>query len=382
MKKTAIFFVIITIFSLLILEKCSIANLSTADIFRPKAYENLKGLQDNVQSSSYEIVTVAGDFPILFDSIKNEFYLKNYKGLTKIDAQGNIMFSTDLSNEKYTSVSSFENFSPYVFTGNGVYDFSGNKLKYFTFSKILNAKNEINDSDFKSIFEKYYQDAELVIYERGIGDEFSMCFKINNQWILLFSQKGDYRFTHQLSSENDDIIGQIDFEKFPAKFSNKRLMVLKDNKHSIYSTEQIGQKIDDEYLNTYYTQILKERKLNYQTTNEIKIVSLKKDSYYSSGGFLNLPDWFTPSFLNTAYFQVTYNNDKLFFKEKAVKYFSDAKCKNNMYLYELPKNLRKNTKVAFLDYDLNLGGYRNDSTGMTDPIIKNTGIYMIRLKGK
>jgi hypothetical protein len=53
-----------------------------------------------------------------------------------------------------------------------------------------------------------------------------------------------------------------------------------------------------------------------------------------------------------------------------------------MYLYELPKNLRKNTKVAFLDYDLNLGGYRNDSTGMTDPIIKNTGIYMIRLKGK
>lgn len=383
MKRTTIMLVILVIFIVMFIEKCSLVNLSTADIFRPKAYKNFKGLPDTIQSPGYEIVSVPGDFPILFDSIKKEFYLSNDKGLTKIDAHGNIMFSEDLQKEKYTSVFDFANFSPYVFAENGVYDFSGNQLRYTVFSEIHNVKNEISDSDFKSLFEKYYRDAEIVIYEtsRNVDSErdcFPMYFKIKNQWILLFSQKGDYRFTHQLSSDNNDVIGQIDFENFPAKFSDKRLIVLKDYKNGIYSTKQVGTKIDDKYLDTYYTQIVKERKLNYVTSNKFKLLSYKKESYYYTGGYWDLPDWVSPSFINTAYFQLTYNNEKLFFKEKAIKYYIDAKCKNDLYLYELPVNFRKNTKIAFMDYNLDIGGHINDSTGVVDPIIKNTGLYIIR----
>lgn len=375
--------VIAVIFILLFIEKCSLVNLSTADIFRPKTYQNFKGLQDTVQSGGYEIVPIEGDFPILFDSIKSEFYIANNRGLTKIDAQGNILFSADLLKEKNTSVFDFANFSPYVFTEKGVYDFSGNELKYEAFSKILNVENELSDSNFKALFEKYYQEAELVLYgtDRNIDfnrDCLPMYFKIKNQWVLLFSQKGDHRFTHQLSLDADDIIGQIDFENFPAKFSDKRLMVLKDHKNGIYSTQQVGIKIDDKYLETYFTQILKEQKLNYRTAHKFELLSHKKESYYYTGSYWNLPKWVAPSFLNTAYFELLYYKERLFFKEKVIKHFSNFKCKNELYLYEVPVNLRKKTKVAFIDYDLNIGGYVNDSTGIVDPIIKNAGLYMVR----
>ena len=134
-KKAIVTITILTIFTLLFIEKCSLINLSTADIFRPKSYKNFKGLLDTVQSKNYEIVLIDGDFPILYDSIKNEFYLSNKNGLTKIDANGNILFKANLSAEKYTTVFDFENFTPYVFTDRGVYDFTGDNLKYIPRSR-------------------------------------------------------------------------------------------------------------------------------------------------------------------------------------------------------------------------------------------------------
>jgi hypothetical protein len=387
MEKSIIVIVILVIFILLFIEKCSLINLSTADIFRPKFYNDFKSLQDTVQSENYEIVRVDGEFPILFDSTKNEFYLAKGKGLTKIDSKGNVIFSADLSNEGYNSVFDFANFIPYVFAEGGVYDFSENKLSFFKFSQKLNAENEVSDKDFKSFFEKFYQDAELVVYEtdRNTDDRklnHPMYFKVKEEWILLFSQKGDNRFTHQRSSEDNDIIGQIDFENFPSKFANKRLVVLKDAKQGVYLTKQIGQKIDDEYLKNYYTQILNEQKLDYQTTNCISMLSRKKDDYYFTGSYLDLPNWVRPSFINTAYFELMYYGEKLFFKEKAIKYNSDSQCKDGLYLYELPKNMRKSTRVAFLHYDLDVGGFYDANTGIAEPIIKNTGLYMIRPKSK
>ncbi|WP_289659847.1 hypothetical protein [Flavobacterium panacagri] len=338
------------------------------------------------QSKNYEILPVTGSFPILFDSISNEYYLSNNQGLTKYNHLGNVIISDDLAKEKYTSVFDFVNFIPYVFAEKGVYDFSGKKLVYTEFSQILNSKNEIKDSDFKILFEKYYKDAEMAVYDTNrnfdyLAENYPMYFKIKNNWILLFSQKGDYRFTHSGSNDaENDTIGQIDFLNFPAKFAGKRLIVLKNQKNGIYSTKQIGEKIDDDYLKMYSTQLLKEQKFNYQSSNSIELLSRKKDEYYFTGSYFDLPEWFSPSFINTAYYQVTYNNENLFFKEKAIKYFKDSKCKNDLYLYELPKHLRTKSKVAFLDYAINIGGYRNDSTDIVEPIIKNGGLYILKPK--
>jgi hypothetical protein len=386
MKKTIYFLIISTLLLLLFLDRCTTHNISTNDFFKPKWYKNFKSLIGKPQSKNYEILPLKGTFPILYDSINNDYYVSNYQGLTKYNYLGNIIISDDLAKEKYTSVFDFANFIPYVFAENGVYDFSGKKLVYTKFSQILNSQNEIKDADFKILFEKYYNDAEMVVYDTNrnfdyLAENYPMYFKIKNNWILLFSQKGDTRFTHSGSNEiENDTIGQIDFLNFPAKFADKRLIVLKDPKSGIYSTQQLGKKIDDDYLTRYSSQLLKEQKFDYQSSNSIQLLSRKKDEYYFTGSFFDFPDWVSPSFINTAYYQVTYNNESLFFKEKAVKYFKDFKCKNDLYLYELPKHLRTKSKVAFLDYAINIGGYTNDSTGIVEPIIKNGGLYILRQK--
>lgn len=371
---------------LFFVDRCTTINLTTSNIFRNKYYDNFKELSNNPQCKSYEIIPARGTFPILYDSIKNEFYLKNSQGLTKYDAFGNVLISNDLEKEKYTSAFDFANFIPYIFAENGVYDFSGKELVYSAFSKVFNSKNEIGNEDFKSIFEKYYDDAELVVYDtdRNIESDrecYPMYFKIKDQWILLFSQKGDDRFTHLNNGiMESDTIGQIDFKNNPAKFSNKRLIFLKDYKNKTYSSEKTREDINDQYLDTYFGQILKERKLDYKTNDLIKMLSYKKESYYSGGNFFNLPSWITPSFINKAYFKLSYHNENLFFRAKAIKYFNDSKFQNNLFLYELPQNLRKKTDVAFLDYNFNLDEYVNGHISSVDPKIINTGLYLIRKK--
>lgn len=376
-----IILIIAFILILLFIEKCSLINLSTADAFKPNQIKNSPSLVGTIQSESYEIVPLEGNYPILFDSVKNEFYFTNKKGLTKIDAQGNIILSADLNTEHYTSVSTFENYTPYVFAVNGVYDFSGNELVYTKYSKILNTENEMNNTLYKSTFEQYYDDAEIVVYE-GDGyvdlevSGYPMYFKINKEWIQLYAQKRNYKFSNIPSSDMDHIIGQIDLKNFPAKFADKRLQVLKDNENGIYSTRIL---VDDQYLNTFYTEILKEQKFYYNSNNKIKMVSYKKDEYLLGGGYFYKPDWVFPSFINTAYFELTFNNEKLYFKEKAIKHFFEFNYIYDLYLFELPKN-KSNIKVAFLDYDLSIGGYTNNSTDEYEPRIKNTGLYLVRPK--
>ncbi|KFC20633.1 hypothetical protein [Chryseobacterium sp. FH1] len=389
MKKSGIVVIVILVLVLLFVDRCTTINLTTADIFRPSTYDDFKELPKRPQSKNYEIVPAKGTFPILYNPSSNEFYLRNGQGLTKYDALGNVMISNDLKAEEFTSVFDFLNFVPYVFAKNGVYDYSGKRLIYNKFSKIVNSENELNDKDFKSIFETNYRNADLVIYDNNRNVKrkrecFPMYFKIKDDWILMFSQKGDYRFSHQQNGEiENDTIGQVDFIGFPAKFSRQRLTVLKDAENGIFSISQLGMEaISDKYLDTYYTQILKERKEDYRTDDKFKLLSYKKDEYYSSGNFFNLPSWVAPSFMLTGFFRLTYQNENLYFTEKALKLNGDGKVKNDLSIYELPKKFRTKSKVAFLLYSLNVGGYTNDSTNVVEPIIKNAGLYLVKPKRK
>lgn len=387
MKKPIIIILIVCITVLFFVDRCTTVNLTTADIFRPESYDHFKNLTHKPQSKSYEIIPAKGSFPVLYDSVNNVFYIRNGQGLTKYDAVGNVIISNDLSKEKYTSTFDFANFVPYVFAQNGIYDFSGKTLFYSKFSQVLNAENELSDQDFKSIFETNYRNADLVIYDtnRNVDSEKDcqpMYFKIKNEWILMFSQKGDYRFSHQGSNDvKNDTIGQIDFLGFPSKFADKRLMVLKDSKNAIFSIRQMGKEdITDDYLNTYYTQILKERKTDYSTNDNVKLLSRRKDDYYFTGNPFGLPDWVSPSFMNTGFFRLNYRGENMYFTEKAVKMSSDSKVQNDFYIYELPQKYRAKSKLAFLHYSLDVGGYMNDSTQVVEPIIRNAGLYLIKPK--
>lgn len=387
MKKTVVIIIVLSILALVFVDRCTTANLTTADVFRPSFYDDFNELPNKPQSKNYEIIPVKGTFPILFDDSRSEFYVKNGQGFTKYDNNGNIIVSNDLSKEKYTSMFDFANFVPYVFAENGVYDYTGKDVTYSKFSKIINAKNEIRGQNFKSLFETNYRDAKLVIYDTDRNlesgrDCYPMYFQIDGQWTLMFSQKDDFQFSHLGADDiKNDTIGQIDYLGFPAKLSDKRLMVLKDVKNEIYSINQMGkEKVTDKYLATYYTQILKEKSMDYHSDNHIKLLAHKKDEYYSTGNPFDMPQWISPSFINTGYFELFYNGEKINFIEKAVKINGEKKIQNDMFLYELPKNLRSKSKIAFLYYGLDIGGYRNETTDSVEPIIKNAGLYLVRKK--
>ncbi|PKB44897.1 hypothetical protein AX016_3129 [Cellulophaga sp. RHA19] len=343
-----------------------------------KKLENFKILTsslERVRSKNYEITPIKGTLPILYDSIKNQFYLKNEKGLTKLDNQGNVMFSDDLSNEKsYISTLDYNNFIPFVFTSKGVYDFSGKELIFMPFEEKFNIKSELSNSNFKSIFEENYNSADLVIYGNEIEDEtaqFRIYFRVDKKWILLLSQKGDYnQFRYpETFKKNANTTAQIDYSKFSSKFSNKKLIALKDNQRGLYSAKE-----RDRNLNNYSTVVLKESKLDYKTTNELKMVAIKNKSYYG------LPAWMNHTFFKLAYFELNYENEQLFFKGNTFKYnlVSNEITNKDFYLFELPKNMRDNTKVAFLDIKKYTGVEVDPRTNYLEPQIENTGIFIIK----
>ncbi|MDO6492446.1 MULTISPECIES: hypothetical protein [unclassified Cellulophaga] len=343
-----------------------------------KKLENFKILTssiERVRSKNYEITPIKGTLPILYDTIKNQFYLKNEKGLTKLDNQGNVMFSDDLSNEKsYISTLDYNNFVPFVFTSKGVYDFSGKELIFMPFEEKFNIKSELSNSNFKSIFEENYNSADLVIYGNEIEDEtaqFRIYFRVDKKWILLLSQKGDYnQFRYpETFKKNANTTAQIDYSKFSSKFSNKKLIALKDNQRGLYSAKE-----RDRNLNNYSTVVLKESKLDYKTTNELKMVAIKNKSYYG------LPAWMNHTFFKLAYFELNYENEQLFFKGNTFKYnlVSNEITNKDFYLFELPKNMRDKTKVAFLDIKKYTGVEVDPRTNYLEPQIENTGIFIIK----
>ena len=150
---------------LLFVDKCTPTNISTSDIFRKQALNRAPKFGASISFNSYKIEKIDADLPILYDSINNSFYLRNKNGLTKIDGNGNAIISKPLTTEKQTSTSDFINYLPYVFSLNGIYDYTGNLCQFRAFKNTINTKQDMDDSSFKTTFENLYKTAEMVVYD-------------------------------------------------------------------------------------------------------------------------------------------------------------------------------------------------------------------------
>lgn len=342
--------IVLVIAVVLFMDRCTPVDISTADIFRSNRVNTSPSFNGSMVYKEYEIVPIQGSLPVLFDSVNRVFYLRNGNGLTKIDSRGKVLLSDSLAQEKVTSVFHFNNFIPFVFTNKGVYDFSAEQVEYQDIAEVYNENNELSDKAFKTLFQQLYSNSEMVVYEHDNlldnTERYPMYFYMNNQWTLLYSQEGEYRFSHlNYGNLEKTIIGQIDFESFPAKFNNRKLIVLKDEKRKIYTTRALS---DDDYYDMYYTQILGERELNYKTDNSLDVVSYKKIDYHYTGGYYSLPKWVSPSFLVNAYYKLSYEGETLYFNSKTIKYNGDRTAKENIDFFQTPKIKGYEPKIAFL----------------------------------
>lgn len=348
-KKEMITIGITIILIIAFLDRCTPVNISTNDIFRSGKLKQSVTLENGIVFGQYEIIQIKGTLPILYDSTSSCFYLKNDNGLAKINASGEVVIDNALTNEKITSTIDFLNYLPYVFTRGGVYDFSGDETAFIPFSQIDNVDQNMPDDEFKSRFEKLYHDAAMVVYENNKmlndADGYPMFFKVGDQWQLLFTQKGEYRFSfNNYTAFDKQIIGQADFQNFPSKLNGRKLIVLKDRTKKQYTTTHEPK--NDVYFDTYYTEILRERKLDYHSDNTLKIISYKKLGYYSVGNPFDLPDWTMATFHVHAYYQLCYDGAQAFFHTNTFKYRGGIQ--NDFTLFEIPKHMRKQSKVAFI----------------------------------
>ncbi|WP_300675699.1 hypothetical protein [Soonwooa sp.] len=342
----------LTLLVFLFLEKCTPNNLTTADIFRSSKLNDAPKFGKNLSFNHYKIEPVETYLPILYDSINNMFYLTNKNGLTKIDGNGNIIISDSLVSEKKTSTQDFINYIPYIFSLKGVYDYTGNARVFHPYKAILNEDQKMANSVYKTTFDDLYKNAEMVVYDtdrlRDPSGFYPFYFLVNSEWTLLYSQEGEHRLSFE-NGEMDNIYGKADLQGNPSKFNNKKLIVLKDDQKSAYSVQQ--QVKDDTYFDTYFTEILQERKLDYQSDNRITRKSYKKLSYENVGNPFDLPDFMRATFKVKTYYELHYNNQKTYFTSETYQFEWQIEDKDDFYLFEVPKKFRNKTKVGFILYN-------------------------------
>lgn len=350
-KKNKILILLLTLglLTLLFLEKCTPTNLTSADIFRPLKLNNAPKFGKNLKFNDYTIEPVDTYLPILYDSINNMFYLANKNGLTKIDGNGNIIISDSLMSEKQTSTQDFINYIPYVFSLKGVYDYTGNTRIFQAYKTILNEDQKMENSVYKTTFDNLYKNAEMVVYDtdrlRVPSGFYPYYFLVNGEWTLLYSQEGEHRFSFEIG-DMDNIYGKADLQDNPSKFNNKKLIVLKDNEKSAYSVPQNVK--DDKYFDTYFTEILQERKLDYKSDNNITRKSYKKLYYQNVGNPFGLPDFMRASFQVKTYYELNFDKHKTYFTSETYKLSGKVEDDIDFYLFEVPKKFRNKTKVGFI----------------------------------
>lgn len=87
-----------------------------------------------------------------------------------------------------------------------------------------------------------------------------------------------------------------------------------------------------------------------------------------------------PYLFKLAYFELNYNKEQLFFKGNTIIYneLANEITNKDFYLFELPKDMRDKTKVAFLDVKNYTGIAVDPRTNYLEPKIENTGIFIIK----
>jgi len=357
MKAYQIILIVIALLLLLLLDRCTVVNITTASVFKSHKYDSFNYLKDGVSSDDFELIRIKkAQYPILYDTLQNTFYINSKNGLYKINGKGEVVFKDSILVETKNSLTDFINHSYYVFTEDAVYDYSKDTIKAEKFTTSYNENGQMEAVEWGTIFKDLYKKATVVIYESDrYTYEKCQCypiyFKIENNWSVMYTGSFDSEFS-QLNFDFDNYIGQVDLKNFPPKFN--KLVVLRDNDRKMFSDKR---NTDDDFLNMYFTVHGDEQKLDYSTSDKLQKLFYSKENIYNEAAYTSIPI----SFGGIAYYELTIDNKPIFFKEHAIKDVGWGKFESNLYLFQVPKKFRSKTQVRFLDFRYQSNRYQSGS---------------------
>jgi hypothetical protein len=323
----------VTMLGILLIILFLINQLTKINVFSPllnkKEYNSFKHLKKGVVSQNYNIKYISNPYyaEITYDRAFNFFFIRDTH-FRKIDAKGNevmaIIDTESVSHPKRT---------PFVFTIDGVYDFSKKIIKKELFKEIHNDIDSLvlRQEVWQKQFETFYEIAETVVYGALNQDlvRYPIYFKIDNEWILLYS-----------TGENidDDYDFGITYSGYPAKFD--KLIYLKDVENDHYANALSK---NDLFMSNKQ---LIEFDFKYPSDFKINKLFFKKKSQFDHIAYTSIPiSWF-----GTAYYELKINGEPINFKEMASKNLLSFSIEPYLNWYVLPEEYSNNTDVSFIEF--------------------------------
>jgi hypothetical protein len=350
-NKAKILILIFTIFLLLLLDKCSLNNIFTSNIFKNPKYKHYQFLNKYIKCGNIEVLRLSYTKQniVEYDTIDNYFLVQG-DSVYKIDINGNINFKLSWDSVKLLPS------SHYVCSKSGIYDLSKEVIHEEKFSEIINSDTSLSVKSWLELFDKYYRKAQIVIFDFDYSfDDAAIFLQIAGKWILFI-----YKNETNLQSENEFVNSNGRKAYFLKGYPDKlnRMILLKDEIKNTYSTFW--------YLSESFSHDWELRgKLIYPRNYNIKISSFNKDTIFTEAAYTQ----FSINWLGTAYYSLHKNEDVLNFKYFAIKevgFFGTVE--QDFYWFHLPMKFSQKSSVSFITfysvYDKN------------DP--KYLGLFMIR----
>lgn len=334
--------------ALLIIDRCTLVDISPTAIFKSNELKEYPYLTDVAPTSSYEIKSVIDYGSITYDTLNNFFLGAEHK---KIDAKG-VITSVRLPETDYQD--RYDRFyvpsqSHYILCGprdSVVYDLSEKKFER-KIAKIIDYSDEFSAMDWASL----YHEADVVLYReafKDIDDVMPVYLKVENDWVLFLQDRYDHYNTR---------------DSFPEKYN--KLIFLKDDKNQRYSytnsepIEELANGLhDDHVIDTVVD----------KPEEGITTVAFTKDYVFETGRLI-IPLG-PSSFVGTEYSKLEKEGEFFYFKTGMVQHALSKVQWSNLSYFSVPERFRKNTAVSFIAFDA-YGNIDNHD---------DEGIYVVRPK--
>ena len=321
--KKKIKYLVFVILALIIVDRCTIVNITSSPIFGKREFKDYPFLKDGVSSDNYEIKNINDKVysDILYDTLNNYFLVNRQK----INAKGIIENIIEgYSHDLYSPIQSHYILGTTI--DSVVYDLSKSNNQEEFISKIITATLQNPLENWTPLYNK----ADVVVYRRkfrGNRDSYPIYLKIDGKWLVIMYSDDDY---HTIK------------ESFPEKY--KRLIILKDYKNKLYAISG-GESYDE----------LTQRRTGFVVDNTftasekgIKNVFFSKENVYERFNPFGFFELMPTMFVGTGYFQLEKGEDVLKFKNKMLLHALSQKKYSELYHYSIPERFRKNSEVSFI----------------------------------
>jgi len=360
MKKMIISVAIISLVCIVI-QNCTVINLSPKLLFNRGKYNKFTELKDNLQWGNFSMyrATENSNDGIKYYPNKNFFLISSHPYFLKIDSAGNKTFQLQNTN----ALKFLDAVNCYVITANGIYDFSAENPVEEHFTEILNEENNFSEKVWvEDFFGKLYNAADVVLFSiyTDIVNGKAAYFRINGKWTKLYTPKSSML----IHADGNEILCTINKEKVPPKLQEEHF--LKDVQNATYSNVL---RYDDEYITPYNTKntFFPDQNLEYISKAKLKTLAFAKETYTTEGYFIpGMPN----RFYGTGYYRLEIENSVLNFKTVTGKDSFGGEIDNYLHVFELPNKYVNKSSVRFLTYDYNSNIHENMKKGVY--VIKNT----------